>query len=88
MGWRNNINQKNIIENAASERCKSIKFCASGKNYKKSLYYKLEVELIKIILTHRKNGRKVSKIFIKTKAKLHILEYQSKKASIFKSSNG
>ena len=47
-----------------------------------------EVEVMKLAHEHRKKGRKVSKNFIKTKAKIIVLQKQPEKADTFKASNG
>ena len=47
-----------------------------------------EVEVMKLAHEHRKKGRKVSQNFIKTKAKIIVLEKRPEKADIFKERNG
>lgn len=88
-GWRNDINKKLIMEKAADDRYKNVKYSTSGNRYKKSPYHASEVELFKKIYEHRKNGRKVSKYFIKTTAKMCVQQYQpGSMAKNFKASNG
>ena len=87
-GWRNNNNKMSIFEKAADSKYKHVKYSTSGNKYKKSPFHVSEVEVLKLAYEHRKKGRKVSQNFIKTKAKIIVLEKQPEKADTFKASNG
>ena len=73
IGWWNDYNKKNILEKAVLDRYKNLKYSTCRKKYKKLLYYKLEVELHRLVLEYRKVSYKVSKMLIITKAKLCVL---------------
>ena len=65
-----------------------MKHSTCENKHKKRPYYKSEGEFHKLVLEHRKKGRNISKLFIKTKTKLCVLHHYPEKDNAFKASNG
>ena len=82
-GWRYPDTYNKIISNAADARYKDCKYVTNGLKYSKSPFNVMEVELYKCVKEHRSKSRKVSKSFIKIKAKILLKELQPKKAATF-----
>ena len=69
-GWRHPPTRAAMFEKAANERYGSMRNIMSPGEINKSPHAPIEHELVKLIREHRSNGRKVSKHFIRIKAKI------------------
>jgi len=86
-GWRYPPTRTAIFDKAANERYHLIRNLVSPGKINKSLYAPIEYELVKIIHEYRSKGHKVSKYFIRIKAKKLIKKMMPDKADSFTGSN-
>ena len=87
-GWRHPSKRISMLHKAADERYRSMRNLVSPGKINKSPYAPIEHELVKIMREHRSKGRKVSKHFIRIKAKKLMKDMMPDKADTFTGSNG